>query len=192
MSGRRLGSGLVGTGQVVSILALALAGGLMVWGALPLLLGWSTHAVVSGSMSPQVQVGDVLVSGEVAPSELRPGMVVLFRDPVDPERVISHRIAAVNEDGSFTTQGDANPTADTAAVPAGNVLGVARLRVPWIGYPAVWLGEARYDLVAGTLASVIGMTLLALWPDRRPGDDGGAPGPAAAEPWPWLVHMRTP
>ncbi len=188
---QRLGSGLLSTGQLLSIVILALVSGLMVWAVLPLAFGWSTHAVVTGSMSPQVRAGDVLVSDRVDAGDLQPGMVALFRDPADRERILSHRIKSVEEDGWLITQGDANPTADAGKVPVEDVVGVAKLRIPWIGYPAVWLGENRYDLVAMTLAGLVGMSMLAMWPDRRD-DDWEQAGPAVSEPWPWLVHMRTP
>ncbi|GLY28750.1 signal peptidase I [Kineosporia sp. NBRC 101731] len=187
MTVRRFGSGLLSTGQLLSIVALAIAGGLLVWAVLPMALGMSTHAVVSGSMTPQVDVGDVLVSREIGPDSLKPGMVVLFKDPSRPERVVSHRIKEIHDDGSLTTQGDANPSVDPVPVPVGNVLGVAALRIPWIGYPAVWFGNGNYGLVLLTLIGLTTATSLAAWPDPKP--VGPPPG---EEPWPWLVHLRTP
>lgn len=183
----RIGSGLLSAGQFVSIVALSLIGGLMVWAVLPLVLGWSSHAVITGSMSPQVQVGDVLVSAPPQEGQLEPGMVAIFDDPAHPERVLSHRITEIAEDGSLTTQGDANPSADLLPVPVENVIGVARLRIPLIGQPAVWFGDGQYGLVLLTLVGLAGMTALAVWPDRREPEPETAP-PALDGPWPWLAN----
>jgi signal peptidase len=185
---RRIGSGLLSTGQLVSIVALAIAGGLLVWAALPLALGWSTHAVASGSMTPQVQVGDLLVADRTSAADVEVGEVVLFRDPGEPSRLLSHRVTKINDDGSLVTKGDANPTADLLPVPAQNVVGVAKLRIPWIGYPSVWFGTGRYGLVLLTLFGLGGATALAVWPDKR--DQEAPAGAHATEPWPWLVHLR--
>jgi signal peptidase I len=184
MTTRRLGSGLLSTGRLLSIVALAISGGLLVWAVLPLALGWSAHAVVSGSMSPQVRIGDVLMSGPVPGGQLQ---------PADPTRVLSHRIHEIAADGSLITQGDANPTPDPGSVPVANVIGVAKLRIPLIGLPAVWFGSARYDLVLLTLVGLSAAATLAAWPDPENDElEDGVAGPAVTEPWPWLVHMRTP
>ncbi len=189
MTLRRFGSGLLSTGQVVSIVVLAIAGGLMVWAALPLALGWSTHAVATGSMTPQVEVGDLLVADRTPADEVEVGEVVLFKDPSQPSRLLSHRVTKINDDGSLVTKGDANPTADLMPVPEQNVIGVAKLRIPWLGYPSVWFGSGRYGMVLLTLFGLTGAAALAVWPDKKTDDLAGA---QVNEPWPWLVHMRVP
>ncbi len=78
-------------------------------------------AVVTGdSMAPAIVRGDVCVvarSGDVVP-----GDVVLYRDPC-ARRPVLHRVVALNGDGSLTTQGDANESADRRTVPRAAVVG---------------------------------------------------------------------
>jgi signal peptidase I len=190
MNLRRIGSGLLSTGQLLSIVSLAIAGGLMVWAALPLAIGWSTHAVASGSMTPQIQVGDLLVADRTPAADVEVGEVVLFKDPSEPDRMLSHRVTKINDDGSLVTKGDANPTADLMPVPTENVIGVAKLRIPWIGYPSVWFGNGNYGLVLLTLLGLAVATALAVWPDKKTDEEAPA-GAHVTEPWHWLVHMRT-
>lgn len=191
MTLRRFGSGLLSTGQVLSIVALAITGGLMVWAALPLAIGWSAHAVATGSMTPQIEVGDLLVADRTSAADVAVGEVVLFKDPAEPTRILSHRVAKINDDGSLVTKGDANPSADLMPVPTQNVIGVAKLRIPWMGLPAVWFGSGRYGMVLLTLIGLIGATALAVWPDKKTDEEAPA-GAHVTEPWPWLVHMRVP
>ncbi|GAB3256818.1 signal peptidase I [Kineosporia babensis] len=186
MIARRLGGGLLIASRFLSINVLSMICGMMVWAVVPLIFGWSAHTVASGSMSPKVKVGDILVSGPVKESELKPGMVAVFNDPSEPGRVLSHRIQAV-EDGHLITKGDANPTQDTAEVPIENLIGVAKLNVPKLGYPGVWFGQQRYDLVVLTLAGLIAMCLLAMSPPRRPGELQ-----LTLKPGPIPVRRRTP
>jgi len=139
----------------------------MMWAALPMVLGWSTHALISGSMSPQVRVGDVVVSAPVDTDTLEVGNVIVFEDPAHEGRVVSHRIKEITEDGSFVTKGDANTSTDLMPVPAENVLGAARLRVPWIGWPAVWFGNHQFGPLLATLLGLVTALSLALRPQRR-------------------------
>jgi signal peptidase I len=154
--------------QLTSIAVVSLVAGLVFWATVPAVLGWRSHAVLSGSMAPAVAVGDVLSSSPVAPTDLRPGMVVVFRDPTNPAVVLSHRIRAIATDGTLATQGDANLVDDPFEVTASDLLGVARLRVPAIGLPRVWWTEGRWELLAAGFGGVAAAALVAAWPDRRP------------------------
>src|SRR4051794_27056078 len=59
-------------------LLLAVLGGLVVAALAPLAAGLSAHVVVSGSMAPRVDVGDVVLTRSVSTAELSPGQVLLF------------------------------------------------------------------------------------------------------------------
>ena len=90
-------------------------GGCLVVTLLPLLFGWRPYVVESGSMSPRIKVGDVILAApEHDPKKLL-GHVTVFHDP-EPSRagtVKSHRVVTINPDGTLTTKGDANPTVDS-------------------------------------------------------------------------------
>jgi len=157
----------ISTAQLLSIALVSLVAGLTFWASVPALLGWQSQAVLTGSMAPAVAVGDVLSSSRVDPQDLRPGMIVVFRDPTRPETLLTHRIRAIATDGTLATRGDANLVDDPFEVGAADVVGVARLRVPAIGLPRVWLAEGRWDLLAAGLGAVLTAGLVAAWPDRR-------------------------
>lgn len=130
---------------------LALMSMLVVWTVLPVLWGWSPYVVHSGSMAPAVAVGDVLVA---MPSAVEPkvGSIVIVDDPAQPGRLISHRVDRVQEDGTLVTKGDANAAADFPAVDRSQVVGMARLRVPFVGLPQQWMAHQRYGALATWLA----------------------------------------
>ncbi|HEX2028876.1 MAG TPA: signal peptidase I [Nitriliruptorales bacterium] len=142
---------------------------LAAWTLLPVLVGWRPMVIVSGSMQPRVQVGDIVLVDAYDGDPLGAGTVVNFTDPTQPGRVVTHRIAASNPDGTYTTKGDANPTPDSAHIPPDAIHGVARLLVPSAGLPVVWLSNGRYDAMA---VWALG-TILAF---------GSLPSPAAASP----------
>lgn len=137
---------------------------MLVWSVLPTLFGWRAQVVLTGSMQPRIRPGDLVVAAPVVPGQLKPGRVVLFRDPVRPERTIVHRLQRYDDDGDLVTKGDANASEDSTPVARSAVLGMPRLRVPYVGRPVVWVREKDLGplLVCSAVFS-IGAAALA-WP----------------------------
>jgi signal peptidase I len=135
----------------LSMLLISMLVSLSLWIALPwAFLGWSPTLVTSGSMTPLVTPGDVVMVRPVSAGDLGPDTVVLYDRP-ETGRIL-HRIVEALPDGSFRTKGDANASPDSALVQREDVRGVAVLSVPWIGRPSLWLYQghtARLVLTAG-------------------------------------------
>ncbi|MCO7220800.1 signal peptidase I [Klenkia sp. PcliD-1-E] len=144
----------------------------------PALAGWSADAVVSGSMQPVLQVGDVVLARPAAADELRPGDVLVVADPDRPGAHRVHRLVGQDAAG-LRLRGDANPAPDSSPVPPEDVLGVAVVRLPLVGWPLVWARAGAVGPLAGLAVAVAG--LLALAGVHR---DGGRP---RATPVPPLV-----
>jgi signal peptidase I len=128
---------------------------LWLWAAAPVvLLGWDATVVTSGSMSPRIQTGDVVLVQPDDGAGLQPGAVILYEDAAG-RGLITHRIIDVNDDGSYRTQGDANVAMDAAPVHPEQVVGTGRLLVPLVGLPSVWLQEGRTARVVLVLAAAL-------------------------------------
>ena len=140
----------------LSVVAFLFAWVVIVWAA----VGWEPMVVTTGSMQPAINPGDIVLS---APPEdgvrLDAGTVITFEDPVRPGELITHRIDTVNPDGSYTTRGDANSSADSYEVTTDELTGVGRLLVPAVGLPRVWMDEGRIVIVIGWAVA----TVLAIW-----------------------------
>jgi signal peptidase len=130
---------------------------------LPPLFGWQPTIVISGSMAPAIRTGDVVLTAPLRPSDaaaLPVGAVVLATDPGRAHDLLMHRVVAHNADGTLTTKGDANPLADTTPMPATNLKGVGRIRVPLIGIPVLrarkgdWLPALAVVVVTLALAGL--------------------------------------
>jgi signal peptidase I len=80
---------------------------------------------------------------------------------------VLHRVVRRQDDGSLVTRGDANVADDSSPVSPDAVVAVPRLRVPYVGLPALWLeeGERRRLLAAGLALLVCALPLLS---DPRP------------------------
>ena len=64
--------------------------------------------ITGGSMEPTIHRGDAIVVAP-APTKVEPGMVLLM---AVGNELLTHRVVAVNTDGSFVTRGDANRVDD--------------------------------------------------------------------------------
>jgi signal peptidase I len=159
------GTIVIGLSVAMSALLLALAGasrlshhdGYVVFGH-PVL------RVLSGSMAPAVDAGDLVVDRAVAPRaarDLRVGQIITFRI-AHSERYVTHRIVTVEHGASggtrYLTKGDANDAPDAAAVPSTDVVGTVELRVP---AGARVLGALGRPPVLAALAFVLLALLLA-------------------------------
>lgn len=171
--------------RVLLTLGLSLA----LWAATPSLLGWQPTTVMTGSMQPRINPGDVVIARPVPTSELRPGQVLLVDDPDHHDRLRLHRLVRSNLDGRLILRGDANPGEDSTPVDPHAVHGVGVLRVPYVATPILWLhNHAWTDLaiLLALIATLIGATSLdrALTHPVSSTDPSAPPPPPAGEPRP--------
>jgi signal peptidase len=88
--------------------------------------------VLSGSMSPTLNPGDMVVAAAVPMTMIQPGDVISFRGG-DEKTLVTHRVVEVKSD-SFVVKGDANEDPDPEAVMMGNVAGKMVFSLPMFGY----------------------------------------------------------
>lgn len=92
-------------------------------------------SVQSGSMSPALHKGDLVVVRPVPKGQLAVGDVVTFANPANKRQTITHRVVALPADKPSTviTKGDANATPDKP-VPIKAVLGKVTRHAPLAGF----------------------------------------------------------
>lgn len=102
---------------------------------LPFLMGCRFEVIQSGSMSPAIDTGSLVITRPVNPYLVEIGDVITFYSPANPDTMVVHRVAGIDNGAplSFLTKGDANNTLDPYKVPAESVVGQVRFNVPWIG-----------------------------------------------------------
>jgi signal peptidase len=118
--------------------------------------GHPVMTIVSGSMSPVIHTGDLVVDDPVSPAaaaHLRVGQIISVRDTPGSQTIITHRIVGLKTvDGkvSYVTKGDANASPDQVGRPASDVIGVFEYAIPRGGYVLVALHR---PLVLGLLVA---------------------------------------
>lgn len=126
--------------HLLSWTGIAMAGLIIVWGSSGL-LGVKPTIIASGSMQPNLNVGDITIIVPLAPDTIRIGDIIQYHTS---ETVIIHRVIAEDiQDGQllFTTKGDANNAPDPEPVNEQQVMGKAVLTIPKIGWVSITLRD---------------------------------------------------
>lgn len=111
---------------------------------LPTVFGYSPVIVLSGSMYPEFDAGDLILLKSVDAEDVEKDDVICYFSDGNKETAITHRVMDVQqaEDGSpvFVTKGDANDSEDITAVTADMVQGIyTGVYLPKLGDVAVFL-----------------------------------------------------
>lgn len=109
----------------------------------PSLFNVTPMIVLTDSMSPVINGGDLIFATKVDPTTIKEGDIISFFDPASKSgALLTHRVTAVNEiDGKlyFRTQGDANNMEDKLSVEADKVIGAYSFRIPYMGSVAMFM-----------------------------------------------------
>jgi signal peptidase len=133
---------------------------------------WHATPVLSGSMRPGIQPGDIVVTQRVPISELRVRDVVVFYPPNQTEHQLVHRIVKLTVKGkttSITTWGDDNLVSDATVSSFRGTAAYRMVRVvPLVGYPAIWLQNGGRGMLAIALGAIllIAAAVTILRPDK--------------------------
>ncbi|MBB3082828.1 signal peptidase I [Geodermatophilus sabuli] len=159
-TGRWLVRALVAT-AVLAFAVLALG---------PHVFGYRTMTMLTGSMAPAIDPGDVVLTTPLAVEDVAAGMIISYHIPIDDHRVVTHRVLAVDHapDGTVTvqTQGDANDHPDPwTAVLQGDTAYQVQAVIPELGHLITALRTPAVSqlLVYGAPTLLAGWLLLTIW-----------------------------
>ncbi|WP_409330243.1 signal peptidase I [Trujillonella humicola] len=143
----------------------------------PHVLDYRTMTMLTASMAPGIEPGDVVVSTPLDVEDVTEGMVITYHIPIDDHRVVTHRVIDVQHaaDGtvSVQTKGDANDAADPwTAVLTGDTAYQVQAVVPEIGHVITALRNPTLSTLFVQLVPVaLGVWMLVgIWRPTR-GDD---------------------
>ena len=153
--------------RVVMVVAVVAFAGLAVG---PHVFGYRTMTMLTGSMAPEINPGDVTVTTPLAVDSIHDGMIVSYHIPVDDHHVVTHRVVSVEHgtDGTVTiqTKGDANNAVDPwKATLQGDTAYQVRAVIPHLGRVIEALRSPLVSraLLYGAPTLLAGWLILAIW-----------------------------
>lgn len=136
----------------------------------PRLFGYHTFTMLTGSMAPLINPGDVVVTTPTAVGDIQVGDVITYHIPVEDHRVETHRVTEilVNNNGTTAvrTKGDANNGVDPWIATLGsNTVDKHVFTVPYLGQAIRLLREPVIlnALMYGAPAVLVGALLVSIW-----------------------------
>ncbi|WP_284756116.1 signal peptidase I [Arthrobacter sp. efr-133-R2A-120] len=179
--GRGAGSGVARAlvSVITTVVMVAAVAAFLFLAVGPRVLGYQTSTMLTGSMSPLINPGDVVVTVPVAVQNLRVGDIITYHIPVEDQRVETHRIIdlTINNQGTATvrTKGDANNGPDPwTATLAGGQVDRQVFTVPYLGNAIRALRDpvVLKVLMYGAPAALVLLLLASIW--RKNPDAGTA------------------
>lgn len=169
--------------SISSLVAAVAFAGFCFVGVGPHLFGYRTATMLSGSMSPHIKPGDVVLDVPEPLSAVRVGQVLTIETPTATHFVDSHRVVQVirRQGGVFIrTKGDANPVRDPwTAKLQGKVAWRVVAVVPKLGFVINFVRgrAARLALLGLAPLLFVLVGLNAIW--RKADDEGQSLEPAS-------------
>ena len=122
----------------------------------------SSFVVLSGSMEPRLQPGDLIVLRPVAPAAIEPGDIITYhagQHGAAGRELITHRVVETTREAGdfvFRTQGDANPTVDPTPVDQSQVVGRLWISLPQVGH-ALLIAQRPLAQLLGVVVPGVGL-----------------------------------
>lgn len=121
--------------EIITVVVIVVIAVLFTVGLFPI----KPIAVLTGSMTPGIAVGDVVIVKKCSPKQISVGDIIEYQ--LDGFSII-HRvieIKEVNNELCFVTKGDNNKAPDSELVKESQVIGKSLCSIKYLGYPAVWI-----------------------------------------------------
>ena len=99
--------------------------------------------VASGSMETVISKGDIVIvekiNGNTDLLELNQVIAYNYSNKIVVHRLVKKII--VNNETYYYTKGDANNDIDNYKITKDMIIGIVNFKIPYIGYPTVWINE---------------------------------------------------
>ena len=119
------------------------------------LFGYYVFNVLTGSMSPEYNPGDLIYVKEVPATSVKVGDPITF--VLNEQLVVAtHRVVEIDyENQCFVTKGDANGQADPAPVHFNNLIGKPHFKIPKLGYVSGFIQNPPGTYIAVGVAGLL-------------------------------------
>lgn len=103
--------------------------------------------IATESMTGELNKGDVAIFERYDRQKIETGQVIVYENG---DSMVVHRVVDIqfiNGTTRYFTQGDTNEAPDTGFVTDSRVVGLVKVKAPYVGYPTLWLRDLFSSLI---------------------------------------------
>lgn len=126
-------------------------------GEIPNVLGYRFYIVLTGSMEPTIDVGDIVIVKEILKEQVEVNEIITFRSK-NTRNITTHRaieIINISGDIKYITKGDANNVQDPSLVDGELLVGKVVKVIPRIGIIIGWIKKNLKIILVIVVATFI-------------------------------------
>ena len=130
-------------------------------GKQPTIMGNKFFTVLTGSMEPTIMTGDLIITKETLPQEIKVGDVITFGS-LNSNNITTHRVKEIiHEEGKikYITQGDANNVQDPSPVPEEVLIGKVIKCIPKLGNIMSWM-KSNLMIIMGSIFAISALLVI--------------------------------
>lgn len=121
--------------------------------------GYLPLIVLTDSMYPEIESGDLIICHTIEGNEIKVGDVIAFFDPAgNGNSIVTHRVTEIIKESNnllFRTKGDANNIEDAKPVPEHDLVGLYKHRIAGAGNVAMFMQTSTGLIVCVVLPLVL-------------------------------------
>ena len=104
--------------------------------------------IYSGSMRPELEVGDIVIIQEIPVEEIQKGDIIQYSDPDLPIPIVHrvHEITMGENNKFYITKGDANSDPDSDPIVSDQIMGKTVFTLPKVGWIPIAVKEFLYQV----------------------------------------------
>lgn len=115
---------------------------------IPFITNTNAYIVLSGSMEPEIGVGDIVITTSVKQEDIKVGDIISFTKGTT---MVTHRVTEINEENevvTYKTKGDNNNTEDLGVITYDNVVGKYKSKIPKVGHIILFIQKYLIVVIA--------------------------------------------
>ncbi|MBE6620902.1 MAG: signal peptidase I [Ruminococcaceae bacterium] len=100
---------------------------------------FGAYVIATDSMTGELNRGDVAIYESYEDQLIKEGQVIVFEKN---NTIVVHRVAdikIINEKTRYYTKGDVNEDIDAGFITDGDIIGLVNVKLPYFGYPTLWI-----------------------------------------------------
>ena len=125
------------TSKVITVLVFILMAGTVM--LVSNHFSYGAYVIATDSMTGELNKGDVAIYERYDDQFIEEGQVIVFEQN---NSVVIHRVVdieIINGITRYYTKGDANEDRDTEFITSGQIIGLVDAKLPFLGYPTLWM-----------------------------------------------------